>query len=485
MSGRQGGARRAKAHDPQPSTSDQTEPTALDGPTEMEVGRKLGPLDVRAQTALLRRVFDNRDIERSASDDSVLSPEQRALISKWGWRLAKIAAGLAILALAGVGPIQRLFELSSVDALVNARLVSLRAPFDGTVEAVAGFPTIGAPADAGGPVLRISNTRADRSRIDDLARLIDQIDGERTAIQGRLTRLRELHGNILRQADAFQAGRIQELEARSMDLKAQVAGAEAMRVEAESTLERVKSLAATGIQSKAALERARRDAALATETARALDHRLRAVDIELTAARRGEYVGDTYNDRPSSRQQADELSIRIAESEAELRSRDQRLVKLRDQLAVERDRHESLSNVLLRAPIEGRVWEVLISPGEEVRRGQDLVRLLDCSGTVITSTVRESVFNKLQIGDEAQFSFSDQSGTYKGYIIRMSGIAAPPDNLAIQSSSSASGAYRITVAVPDLAVAKCGIGRTGRIVFRPNSAASGKVQAIWEGILGS
>jgi biotin carboxyl carrier protein len=485
MSGRQGGARRAKAYDPQPSTSDQTESTSLGGLTETDVSRKRGLLDIRAQTALLRRAFDNREIDRSASDDSILSPEQRALISQWGWRIAKIAAGLAILGLAGVGPIQRLFELSSVDAVVNARLVSLRAPFDGTVETIAGFPTIGARAQAGGPVLRISNIRADRSRIDDLARIIDQIDGERTAIQGRLTRLRELHGSVLRQADAFQAGRIQELEARSLDLKAQVAGAEAMRVEAESTLERVKSLAASGAQSKAALERAQRDAAFATETARALDHRLTAVGVELTAARRGEYVGDTYNDRPSSRQQADELSIRIAESEAELKSRDQRLDKLRDQLAAERDRHESLSNVLLRAPIEGRVWEVLVSPGEEVRRGQDLVRLLDCSGTVITSTVRESVFNRLQIGDEAQFSFTDQSGTYKGYIIRMSGMAAPPDNLAIQSSSPASGAYRITVAAPDLAVAKCGIGRTGRVVFEPNSAASGKMHGTREGLPGS
>jgi biotin carboxyl carrier protein len=459
-------------------TSVQAESTAIAASNEAEASRKLHRLDVRAQTALLRRVFDNRNFDGIASDDSVLSPEQRAFISQWGWRIAKMAAGLAILAIAGVGPIQRLFELSSVDAVINARLVSLRAPFDGTVEAIAGFPTIGAQAHASGPVLRISNTRADRSRIDDLVRLIDQVDGERTAIQGRLTRLRELHTYIMRQADAFQAGRIKELEARSMDLKAQVAGAEAMRIEAESTLERVKSLATSGVQSKAALERAQRDAVLATETARALDHRLTAVDVELSAARRGEYVGDTYNDRPSSRQQADELSIRIAESEAELKSRDQRIGKLRDQLAAERDRHESLSNVLLRAPSEGRVWEVLVSPGEEVRRGQDLVRLLDCSGTVITTTVRESVFNRLQIGDEAQFSFSDQSGTYKGYIIRMSGIAAPPDNLAIQSSSSASGAYRITVAAPDLAVANCGVGRTGRVVFEPNSAASGTVPAI-------
>jgi multidrug resistance efflux pump len=294
----------------------------------------------------------------------------------------------------------------------------------------------------------------------------------RSPIEGRLARLKQLHTQILQQADAFQNGRIKELEARSMDLKAQATGAQAARLEAESALERNKSLANSGVQTKAALERAQRDAIITAETERAINHRLIAVEVELAAARRGEYVGDTYNDRPSSRQQADELSIRIAESEAELTARNQRLDKLRSQFAAERNHYESLANVTLRAPIEARVWEVLVAPGEEVRRGQDLLRLLDCSGVVVTSTVREAVFNKLQIGDKAQFRFSDQAATYNGYIIRMSGIASPPDNLAIQIASPSSGTYRVTLAVPDLAVAQCGIGRSGRLVFEPDSAGS-------------
>src|SRR5260370_17328410 len=119
------------------------------------------------------------------------------------------------------------------------------------------------------------------------------------------------------------------------------------------------------------------------------------------------------------------------------------------------------------------VWVVLVSAGEEVRKGEDLLRLLDCSGALVTVTVRESVFNQLRIGDQAQFRFSGQSGKYNGTIVRMSGSAAPPDNLAIQPTGLASGGYRIVVSVPDLASTKCGVGRTGKVVFNVPPAPGG------------
>src|ERR1700693_4327208 len=134
----------------------------------------------------------------------------------------------------------------------------------------------------------------------------------------------------------FQAGRIQELEARVMDFKAQAEAAAATQIEATSTLERTRTLRASGAQTKMALERAQRDATIATETERSIKHRLFAAEVELEASRRGQYIGDTYNDRPSSRQQADELSIRIAEAEAELSARDRRLDGLQAELRDEK-----------------------------------------------------------------------------------------------------------------------------------------------------
>jgi len=439
-------------------------------------------LDVQAQSALLKEAFKSPNPFEVDAPISTPPHKRRGLLVRWGWRVFKSALALAIIVVAGVGPAQRMLQLSSVEAVVNARLVSLRAPVDGKIDESDFAPTIGAEVPKGGVVLRVSNSRADRARLDDLRRLVLQIESERPAVANRLARLKELHEQISQQARAFQSGRIQELEERVMDLKAQLAAAEAAELEAASTLERTKELAASGVQTRVAIERAERDAKVASETRNSLSHRLFSGKVELEAVRRGEYVGDTYNDRPSSLQQADELSIRIAEGEADLMSRDQRLAKLKAELGGEATRYSELSNAILTSPIDARIWEVLVSPGEEVRKGQDLLRLLDCSGAIVTVTVRESVFNQLRIGDKALFRFSGQWGKHEGTIVRMLGMAAPPDNLAIQPSALTSGGFRITVSVPDLALTQCPVGRTGSVSFNASTESEGIFQPLQNAI---
>lgn len=451
-------------------------------PVAETVGDRLARLDVRAQSALLREAFEKPDPLELDAPASTPSPQRGDFVTRFGWRAIKSALGLGVIIIAGVGPVQRLLEFSSVEAVVNARLVSLRAPIDGKIEDADFAPAIGALAPKGRFMLRVSNSRADRTRLDDLQRLIDQTEGERPVIAKRLTRLKELYEQVSQQARAFQAGRIRELEERMMDLKAQASGSEASEVEAASTLARTKKLAASGYQTSVAVERADREAKVAAQNQKSLNHRLFAGMVELEAARRGEYVGDSYNDRPSSLQHADDLAVRIAEAEAELTSRDQRLARLHAALDAEAARYSELANAVLSSPIEAQVWEVLVSPGEEVRKGQDLLRLLDCSGTLVTVTVRESVFNQLRIGDKAQFRFSGQPGSYDGTIVRMSGSAAPPDNLAIQPTGLSSGGYRIAVSVPDLASTQCGIGRTGSVVFNASAGSGGTLQSLRDAI---
>jgi multidrug resistance efflux pump len=469
----------AEIAEPQSSSLEALTSQAQLGPDREAAVDCLVGLDVRAQSALLQEAFGTPDAHEVETPPARPLPKRAGIGSQYGWRAVKSALGLLIVVVAGLGPLQRLLELSSTEAIVNARLISLRAPIDGRIEDV--IRTIGTRAPRGGMLLHIANSRAERGRLDDLQRMLDQIEGERPAIERRLARLKEIHEQITQQARAFQAGRIRELEERVLDLKAQVSATEVSEAEAASTLARTKTLAVSGYQTTVAVERAERDAKVAGHTQKSLNHRLFATQVELEAARRGEYVGDSYNDRPSSLQHADELSVRIAEAEAELSSRDERLVRLRAALAVESARYSEMSNAVLPSPIDGQVWEVLVAPGEEVRKGQDLLRLLDCSGTLVTVTVRESVFNQLHIGDQAQFRFSNQSGRYSGTIIRMSGSAAPPDNFAIQATGLASGGYRIVVSVPELASAQCGVGRTGTVTFN-QSGSSGMLRSIRDAI---
>jgi hypothetical protein len=144
------------------------------GPIGETVADRLAGLDVRAQSALLQEAFETPDPLELDTPSTILSPRRSGFVARYGWRALKSALGLGVVIIAGFGPVQRLLEFSSVEAVVNARLVSLRAPIDGRIEDFA--PTIGAVTPRGRFMLHISDSRADRTRLDDLQRLIDQTE---------------------------------------------------------------------------------------------------------------------------------------------------------------------------------------------------------------------------------------------------------------------------------------------------------------------
>jgi multidrug resistance efflux pump len=241
----------------------------------------------------------------------------------------------------------------------------------------------------------------------------------------------------------------------------------ARREEADHSRARTEALDATGAITKVALDRTRRDAIVATETLAALGHRLTALKVELTALRSGVYVGDSYNDRPQSLQRADDIAVRLSELTADIGHRDARLTNLRAELTAETERFAERAGATLVAPVRGSIWEVMTAPGESVVRGQDLVRVLDCSGVVVTATVGESAYNQLRMGDTARFRFRGESIDHQGRVIGLTGVATAPANLAIQPAALAKEPYRVTVALPELAKSgQCNVGRTGRVTFK-------------------
>lgn len=423
-------------------------------------------MDVHRQIARVREEFAPGTQEDVQGETIANSPAPKPP-RKWVRQSIKVAIGVAMVAIGGIGPLQRLFEASSVDAVVNARVVTLRAPIDGTVQDDLAGLRIGQLAHDRTALLHLVNDRADRSRYDDLRRLIDQVEAEKAAMTARLDRMKQLYAELTQQTRMFRDGRIKKLEEQIEDLRAQVSAARAAKVEAAANYDRNENLFAVGAVSQAGLDVAKRNATVTAESVRSLEHRYFSELVELEAIRQGAYIGDSYNDRPTSRQQADELSIRIAETEGEVLARDARLERLRRDFADEQARYTNLSDVTLSAPVSSRVWEVLVSPGEAVTRGQDMVRLLDCSASVVTATVRESVFNRLHVGDPATFRLSGRSANYDGVVVRMSGVASAPGALAIhpaEPTPSAPG-YKVMVSVPALEQGDCKIGRTGQVVF--------------------
>ncbi len=428
-------------------------------------------LDAAARIALLNETFlkgpASFDVKPEGKPDKVPASRAHALKAYWQQhsRVLKTLIGLLVVLAAGWVPMRSLLQTTSTEAVINARLVTLRAPIDGQVQSV-GNPSAGTPLAPGAVLVNIGNTRAERGRLDDLRRLVGELEIETKSLLVKRNQLEALRTELSAQTRAFQDGRVNRLEARVAELRSELQAAAARREEANHALERARALAQSGTTSAAVLEKARRDATIAIEAEAALGHRLVGEEVELAALRNGVYVGDSYNDRPQSQQLADEITMRLSDVVADLNQREARLAALRSEFKSEEMRYNARASASLTAPVNGSIWEVMTAPGETVVQGQELVRVLDCTGLVVTATVGETAYNDLRVGDPASFRFRGESVDHAGRIISLTGFANAPANLAIQPSALAKEPYRVTVALPELARAgECRVGQTGRVTF--------------------
>jgi len=150
---------------------------------------------------------------------------------------------------------------------------------------------------------------------------------------------------------------------------------------------------------------------------------------------------------------------------------------LADQIAEEEARYRERTEVLLDLPASGRVWEMLTGPGERVGKGQDLMRVLDCSRPLVSANVDESVYNRLEVGGRATFRPSQGGGRlYDGVIVNLTGAAAASGNFAIPPAAMRKTSFYVTVAVDGMSEGGCSVGRTGTVTFatgdEPGAAAA-------------
>jgi multidrug resistance efflux pump len=379
--------------------------------------------------------------------------------------LPKILIGLCVAFAFGWLPMQRLLQPSSVEAIVNARLITMRSPIDGVVGLAGGHATP-TQVSRGERMLDVSNPRADRSRLDLLRRDIGRLEDEKAALALRRDKLLLEADRLAAQTEAVREGRVRQLAARAAEITNDMTAAQAKADEAAATVNRGSTLVKSGSYTTVDLDRARRDQIVAQQQHAAAGRRLEAIQVELDAARAGRFIGDSYNDRPQSAQRADEVATKLDDLQERGDVTERQLARLKGELAAETERAGLESRAEIRAPIDGRVWEMLTAPGEVVQRGQELLRILDCSGLLVTASVTESVFNKLHLGMPARFQPAGSSETLLGTVTALTGLAGPRANFAIEPSSLAKEPYRVAVTVPELGgEAACRIGRTGQVLF--------------------
>jgi multidrug resistance efflux pump len=357
---------------------------------------------------------------------------------------------------------------TSANAVVNAQVTVLRAPLDGEVNFV--VRALGARLAPEEPVATIRDPRMDDSRLVDLRRASDVAATELRRLEELVEVLQDAQSGYARQSDAYGEGRIRQLEARIAETNAVLEAAASRLREADATLRRSTDLSRTGVQTVADLNRSRSAFEVAGQEVEAARNRLRFLNIELAAAQQGVFLGDSYSDSPHSQQRARELAARVAELRTDIAERHRRLELLRGQADEERVRAARFTEARVAAPAPAILWELVAGPGEYVRRAQDLARLVDCTTTFVTASVRESLYNRLSVGDSAQFRLLGTDRVFEGTVARLAGSGAESiyRSLAIGPSQEHLKRFDVALVFPDLAAdpaLACAVGLTGRDVF--------------------
>ena len=399
-------------------------------------------------------------------------PARDVASSTFARRVIKTVAALLLAIALGWMPVQRLFLVTSAEATVNARVLTLRSPIDGQIVDWRRNSRVGTSLHSGETILRIENPRADRGRLDELRRNQSALEHQRQTSEERLVQLERERAVQLAQFNAFTRFRISHIEARRDEIVADKQAATARLEASNASLQRISTLYNRGIQTQTAYDEIVREQKVASAVLTALERRLQATEIELTAARQGIFVTDGFNDVPRSAQRASELGQLIAEMQATIAEQDRRLASLQSQIQEEADRYGVMSVAVMTSPTDGQIWENLTSPGEDIRRGQDLMRMLDCKATVVTAAVSEANFNKLKIGSKATFRLRGEAEEFSGRVVGLHGLASTPANLAINQSTLAREPYHATIEVPALTTGdSCQVGRTGVVTFDTTVAA--------------
>jgi multidrug resistance efflux pump len=228
----------------------------------------------------------------------------------WG-RLAKLGFGVLLLAFGALTTYQQLIVRATRDAVINARVAVVRAPIDGIVSAAIGIP--GTKLAAGATIGRIEDPRPDDARLFALQQQQAATERERADLLRQLGDRQQARAQAEAQAEAYRLGRVREDELRVEEAEANLQAATARETDASAALARAEDLFARGFVAAAQHNQLQRARDVAQADALAAQKRLDALRVELAAARTGTYLGDNFNDVPSSTQRARELALRIAE----------------------------------------------------------------------------------------------------------------------------------------------------------------------------
>lgn len=363
----------------------------------------------------------------------------------------------------------------STFAVVNAPVVTVRAPINGRI--VRPAPGLASPVTRDDILIDI------RATFEHRAEAFARLEGERLSLKRKIAALAREAEAVASIADALRLRARAETAAETAFLAEKLAEARAARRgnevafdRAAARFDRLSALAERRVVPAADLSAAEFDVAGADAALAADDARIAALEIELAAIEDGlpspagtgrrDFAYDRLHDVEMA---LADLRTRRSTAEGQLAGVERALARLGEDVQ-RQDRFRPV------AATNGVIWTASRAAGASVTLGADLVQVLDCERRFLEVVFPERSFESLPPGTMAEVRLRGGRQTFAARVVSRHAAARGGTLSAVDAavlSPYEDGGVKVFLALepadvtdPAVAAAFCDVGRTAEVRIR-------------------
>lgn len=373
--------------------------------------------------------------------------------------------------------------VSTTDAVLSAYILDVPTPAEGILRNLP--ETAGETVTAGTLLGEVENTLTDHQHLDEMQMVEGAARSRAEALARERTLLTMERVRMLSRAKLHTELMTHRLEQQENVEHMTLAAKEAALQEADLALNRGGRLAKAGVISRAAYDALASSQQITANSVRAQESSLAAVQVELEGARKGLLSEPgTNNDVAYSAQRADELIVKLAENERELRANRDQAKEAHSTAEAEEKRSSLSESSELRAPSSGRIWKLYAINGEHIEAGAPVMSMVDCHRPFVIAEIPQDRVSAIALNSKAQVRLTGEAEFRKGTVMTVSS----DQNSQLDTKLAAAPIKHLTGDVSTVLIrlnenqttnstdSGCLVGRTARVRIR---ALPKNLLSIW------
>jgi multidrug resistance efflux pump len=335
------------------------------------------------------------------------------------------------------------WSITSTQAVVNARLLTLHSPIEGRVTTAP--PAVGKAVGTDSTLLEVENTLVDSTHLEELQIEAASLGERVVGLKAQQAELDQLKNQLAEDARHYHAAAVRRLEREVDEAKAVAAATDAFLKQRTYRKDQLAKLFSSRhvselemVTGELALEAAQSKAAQAQSAVRRLSE-------ELEATRGSSFIGlgEGRNDVPYSQQRAHEIAIHQQEIAAKIQEFSARSLQVQKQLRIEKERLERQAKCAVPAPMDGIVWRRSVAVGSSVTRQTELIQLLDASDIFVDALVNERYFGDIQPGDSVTIKLIGSHVEVPGTVTEVLGQVVLGEDRSLAAEALHAGRHEI------------------------------------------